>query len=373
MSSRARRVRPVAVVTDSTAGLPPELVAAHRLTVVPLSVTIAGVTGREGLDVAPADVAKALVARPVSVTTSRPSPGEFAAVYDRLLAEGAAAIVSVHLSSKLSGTCEAARVAAAGHPVRVAVVDSQSSGLGLGFCALAAAGAGALAAAVAAARAAVARTSTFFYVDTLEYLRRGGRIGAASALLGTALSVKPILRMVDGEIVVRDKVRTASRALTRLADLAVEAAGGAARATCPAGAAAGALGAGLVRPGAARGPATGRGRGARRPGRRVPRLAVPAARRAGTGRVQRVRGAGRHRPDRRGRTGPGRPSRPVPAAQRRPGGRRAGRGGWPAARRGPVLRQPGPQAQRRRADPGRGQRTAGAARRTGDEGQPEHG
>jgi len=227
MSSRARRVRPVAVVTDSTAGLPPELVAAHRLTVVPLSVTIAGVTGREGLDVAPADVAKALVARPVSVTTSRPSPGEFAEVYDRLLGEGAAAIVSVHLSSKLSGTCEAARVAAAGHPDRVVVVDSQSSGLGLGFCALAAAGAGDLAAAVAAARAAVARTSTFFYVDTLEYLRRGGRIGAASALLGTALSVKPILRMVDGEIVVRDKVRTASRALTRLADLAVEAAGGA--------------------------------------------------------------------------------------------------------------------------------------------------
>src|SRR2546423_3582337 len=203
MSSRARRVRPVAVVTDSTAGLPPELVAAHRLTVVPLSVTIAGVTGHEGLDVAPADVAKALVARPVSVTTSRPSPGEFAAVYDRLLAEGAAAIVSVHLSSKLSGTCEAARVAAAEHPDRVAVVDSQSSGLGLGFCALAAAGAGDLAAAVAAARAAVARTSTFFYVDTLEYLRRGGRIGAAAAPLGTPPSVKPVLRMGDGESGVR--------------------------------------------------------------------------------------------------------------------------------------------------------------------------
>jgi DegV family protein with EDD domain len=72
---------------------------------------------------------------------------------------------------------------------------------------------------------AAARTRTFFYVDTLEHLRRGGRIGAASALLGTALSVKPILHMVDGEIVVREKVRTASRALARLVDLAVEAAG----------------------------------------------------------------------------------------------------------------------------------------------------
>jgi DegV family protein with EDD domain len=73
--------------------------------------------------------------------------------------------------------------------------------------------------------AAVARTTTLFYVDTLEFLRRGGRIGAASALLGTALSVKPILHMAGGEIVVRDKVRTASRALARLVDLAVDAAG----------------------------------------------------------------------------------------------------------------------------------------------------
>jgi DegV family protein with EDD domain len=225
MSSRARRVWPVAVVTDSTAGLPAEIVAEYALTVVPLSVTIDGVTGREGIDVTPADVAKALVARPVSVTTSRPSPGDFAFEYERLLRAGAAGVVSVHLSARLSGTCEAARAAAAEHRGRVAVVDSQSSGLGLGFCALAAAGAADLEAAVAAAQAAVARTTTLFYVDSLEYLRRGGRIGAASALLGTALSVKPILRMVDGEIVVRDKVRTASRALSRLEDLAVDAAG----------------------------------------------------------------------------------------------------------------------------------------------------
>jgi DegV family protein with EDD domain len=215
----------VAVVTDSTAGLPADLVSAHRLTVVPLTVTIDGVAGREGTDVSPADVAKALAAKRVSVTTSRPSPGEFAAVYDRLLAAGASGIVSVHLSGKLSGTCDAARLAATEYPDRVAVVDSRSTGLGLGFCALAAAGAADLPTAVAAAEAAAGRISTLFYVDTLEYLRRGGRIGAASALLGTALSVKPILHMVDGEIVVRDKVRTASRALTRLEDLAVEAAG----------------------------------------------------------------------------------------------------------------------------------------------------
>jgi DegV family protein with EDD domain len=217
--------RRVAVVTDSTAGLPDDLIAAHGMTVVPLTVTIDGASGLEGVDVAPGDVAKALTARRSSVSTSRPSPGEFTAAYDRLLDEGAAGIVSVHLSAKLSGTYESALLAAAGYPDRVAVVDSQSTGMGLGFAALAASGLPDLDSAVAAARAAVARTTTLFYVDTLEYLRRGGRIGAASALLGTALSVKPILRMVDGEIVVRDKVRTASRALARLVDLAVEAAG----------------------------------------------------------------------------------------------------------------------------------------------------
>ncbi len=223
-STRARR-RTIAVVTDSTAGLPDDLVADHDLTVVPLTVTIDGTAGQEGVQVSPADVAKALVARRVSVTTSRPSPAEFAAVYGRLLDEGADGVVSVHLSAKLSGTCEAAALAASGYPDRVAVVDSRSTGLGLGFCALAACDAEDLAAARDAALATAGRTTTLFYVDTLEYLRRGGRIGAASALLGTALSVKPILWMVDGEIVVRDKVRTASRALARLVDLAVEAAG----------------------------------------------------------------------------------------------------------------------------------------------------
>jgi DegV family protein with EDD domain len=101
--------------------------------------------------------------------------------------------------------------------------------MGLGFCALAAASAAAggadLAGVCRAAHAAVARTSVFFYVDTLEFLRRGGRISAASALLGTALSVKPILHVADGAIVALDKVRTASRALGRLVELAAEAAG----------------------------------------------------------------------------------------------------------------------------------------------------
>jgi DegV family protein with EDD domain len=217
----------VAVVTDSTAYLPAEVAAG--LTVVPLTVVISGTEGHEGVDVTPSDVARALTARRTTVTTSRPAPGEFTEVYGRLLDGGASGIVSVHLSAELSGTCDAAGLAAEEFDGRVAVVDSRSTGMGLGFPALAAAASAAagadLAQACAAARAAAERTTTLFYVDTLEFLRRGGRIGAASALVGTALAVKPILWVSGGAIVVRDKVRTASRALARLVDLAVEAAG----------------------------------------------------------------------------------------------------------------------------------------------------
>jgi DegV family protein with EDD domain len=219
---------PVAVVTDSTAYLPPELTS--DITVVPLTVVIAGVEGVEGEQIGPAQVAAALAERRVAVSTSRPAPERFAQTYRDLLAAGASGVVSVHLSAKLSGTYESAALAAAEvDPDRIAVVDSRSTGMALGFCALAAAataeGGADVVGTAAAAQAAAAATATYFYVDTLEFLRRGGRISAASALLGTALSVKPILHVADGAIAARDKVRTASRALNRLIDLAVEAAG----------------------------------------------------------------------------------------------------------------------------------------------------
>jgi DegV family protein with EDD domain len=219
----------IAVVTDSTAYLPDTLIVEAGLTVVPLTVVISGVAGLEGVDVTPADVAKALEARRVQVTTSRPAPGAFESAYQRLFDDGATGIVSLHLSAQLSGTYEAAVLASREFRGRVEVVDACSTGMGLGFPALAAAASAAAgearSAVRAAAGAAIEKTTTLFYVDTLEYLRRGGRIGAASALLGTALSVKPILRVTPGGIVVCDKVRTASRALARLVDLAVDAAG----------------------------------------------------------------------------------------------------------------------------------------------------
>lgn len=215
------------MVTDSTAYLPPELTGG--ITIVPLTVALGGFEGDEGEQVTPTEVAVALAERRVRVTTSRPPPERFVRCYRAALDHGAPGVVSVHLSARLSGTYDAAVLAAAEvDPERIAVVDAGSTGMALGFCALAAvatATGGDLAAVRDVAAAAAGRTETFFYVDTLEFLRRGGRISAASALVGTALAVKPILHVQDGAIVVRDRVRTTSRAIDRLVDLAVTAAG----------------------------------------------------------------------------------------------------------------------------------------------------
>ncbi len=222
---------PVAVVTDSTAYLPPEVVGRYGIEVVPCYVVLAGRSGREGEEITPADVARALGTRGQRVSTSRPTPGDFVAAYRRRLAAGAERIVSVHLSAELSGTWDAARLAAAqvGEHV-VTVVDTRSTGMGCGFPVLAAAraaaeGAGAAEVAAEANRTA-GRTRTFFVVDTLEHLRRGGRIGPAASLLGTALSIKPLLHVVDGRVLPLERIRTTGRAITRLVQRAAEAAGG---------------------------------------------------------------------------------------------------------------------------------------------------
>jgi DegV family protein with EDD domain len=220
---------PVAVVTDSTAYLPEGLTERHRIRVVPLHVSVDGVARLDGVDLSATELVAALD-RHAAVRTSGPTPGEFASTYTAALDGGAEAVVSVHLSRGLSGTWEAARLAAEQiGSDRIRVVDSLSAGMGLGFAALAAAAeaqAGGNCDVVYAAAACVAaRTHTFFSVDTLEHLRRGGRISSASALLGTALAVKPLLHVADGRIVPLEKVRTASRARARLVELAVQAAG----------------------------------------------------------------------------------------------------------------------------------------------------
>jgi DegV family protein with EDD domain len=220
----------VAVITDSTAYLPSDLLEGYGIHVVPLYVVLPGRSGREGLDIGPDDVARALAVRGQRVSTSRPTPGDFVAAYRQALAEGADQLVSVHLSSELSGTWDAARLAASqvGEHI-VTVVDSRSAAMGSGFAVLAAArtaATGADARAVAAAaRETAAATRTLFVVDTLEHLRQGGRIGSAAAVLGSALAVKPVLHVHDGQVVPLEKVRTTTRALHRLVQRVVEAAG----------------------------------------------------------------------------------------------------------------------------------------------------
>ncbi|SDY07942.1 EDD domain protein, DegV family [Modestobacter sp. DSM 44400] len=220
----------VAVVTDSTAYLPAALIGRYDVEVVPLYVVLAGRSGREGADVTPDEVARALGVRGGQVSTSRPTPGDFVAAYRRRLAAGADRIVSVHLSGELSSTVDAARLAAAqvGEHL-VTVLDSRSAAMGTGFAVLAAARAAAsgedAALVAAAARNTAAGARVFFVVDTLDHLRRGGRIGSAAALLGSALAVKPVLHVVDGRVVALEKVRTSSRALNRIVQHAVDVAG----------------------------------------------------------------------------------------------------------------------------------------------------
>ncbi|MET9619192.1 DegV family protein [Streptomyces sp. NPDC006464] len=217
--------RHVAIVTDSTAYLPPQTMERHAITAVPLTVVVDDQALEEGTEISARSLAQALQKRR-PVTTSRPSPEVFAATYRAAAEAGAKGVVSLHLSAEFSGTYDAAVLAAKGAPVPVRVVDTRMVGMALGFCALAAAevvdAGGSLDEAVAAAEKRAAGTSAFFYVDTLDYLRRGGRIGAAQALLGSALAVKPLLELDGGRIELREKVRTASKAIARLEEIAVE-------------------------------------------------------------------------------------------------------------------------------------------------------
>ena len=216
----------IEIVTDSTASLDPADADREGIAVVPLKVIIGADEFVEGRDVTSAMLAEALASF-VPVSTSRPTPEEFAAVYRQLAEAGAEHVVSVHLSSRMSGTIDSARLAARQVDVPVTVVDTGQVGLGVGFAAGSAVrvrdAGGSVDEVVEVAERAGATTTVSLYVDTLEYLRRGGRVGAAAALIGSALAVKPILTIQDGLVVPLERVRTASRALARLEQLALEA------------------------------------------------------------------------------------------------------------------------------------------------------
>ena len=220
---------PLAVVTDSTSYLPPELIERHGITVVPLYVVFGGDQPVPEIDItdygAFFEELRSVEQLP---TTSQPSVGDFTAAFEPLL-EAGSEIVSVHISGGLSGTPEAARQAKdaltrdGGGGERIEVVDSTTAAGGLGFMVLAAAKAArdGASAKEAAEHVAEARKQLklWFAIDTLEFLRRGGRIGAASAWIGSTLKVKPILT-VENEMTPVERVRTSVRMFERLVDYA---------------------------------------------------------------------------------------------------------------------------------------------------------
>ncbi len=213
----------MAVVTDSTASLPKSWAAAASVDVLPLHVLVGRESLAEGVEITGAQVTELLRAGKQSVTTSGPSPGEFVEFYREVAQRRSVDhIVSVHLSGRISRTIESAQLAAAAvrSDVEVTVIDSRTLGLAMGYavCSGAAlADHGASAEDIAAhIRQGAAECSAYFYVDTLEFLRRGGRIGAASALLGGALAIKPLLTVADGEVKPWERVRTRAKAMARL-------------------------------------------------------------------------------------------------------------------------------------------------------------
>jgi DegV family protein with EDD domain len=216
----------VAVVTDSTADLPPELTRSRAITVVPLTLNFEGKSLLDGVDIRPDDFYRRLPSVTDHPTTSQPSPGRFADAYSTLLRDHDA-VVSIHISQKLSGTYESARQAAdMTDPRRVRVVDSELVSMSLGLLTLAASAMAATGLDAAAIEAKVLgmrpQVQTYFSVATLEFLRRGGRIGRASALLGSVLQVKPVLCIRDGLVTPLERVRTFERALNRVVELTRE-------------------------------------------------------------------------------------------------------------------------------------------------------
>ena len=213
--------RPVKVVTDSTADLPPEVVQELDITVVPLQVIFGEQSFRDGVDLTSEEFFRRLQQSPELPRTSQPSVGEFLLLYERLAAQ-TDRILSIHLSSRFSGTVQTARRAAQEliGRCRIEVIDSGTVSMAMGLAVIAAARAArdgaALDACADAARSVLRRQRVAIALDTLEYLRRGGRIGRAQAFLGSLLHLKPILTIRNGEAHPLTRVRTRRKALDEI-------------------------------------------------------------------------------------------------------------------------------------------------------------
>lgn len=216
----------ICIVTDSTADLTPSQAEALGVTVRPLSVVFGDKVYLDGIDIRPDTFYSMLADSPTLPTTSQPSPGEFVELYEGLFAKGCETIVSIHISSGLSGTAQAAKQAAEHLGKDIRVIDSRSISVGIGVQVIAAAEA------VKAGKSVeevlqVVETSrlnheVLFTLNTLEYLAKGGRIGKAKSLLGSILNIKPIIRVDDGIYVDAGKARSQKQALEQIVHLLVD-------------------------------------------------------------------------------------------------------------------------------------------------------
>ncbi|NJN97213.1 MAG: DegV family protein [Anaerolineales bacterium] len=212
----------ISVVTDSTSYIPSDLLRQHQITVVPLKVLFGAETYDEISGLSNADFYRRLATTSDFPTTSQPASGEFRQAFQQILQrDPTAQILVLTISSRLSGTYSAAVTAAEGLPeAAITVFDSLSAAMGLGLMALTAtemAAAGHSLPSILSRLEQMRRdTHIVLVVDTLEYLKRGGRIGTAAAFLGTLLNTKPILAVVEGKLQPLDRVRTKKRALERL-------------------------------------------------------------------------------------------------------------------------------------------------------------
>lgn len=216
----------VRIVTDSTCDLPSEVIAEHRITVAPLYVNFGDRSFLDGVDLSRSEFYARLPSSTPPPTTSAPGAEAFTGIYQRLIAEGASGILSIHVASMLSNVVSIAQVAASTiSAAAVRVLDGGQITLGTGFLVLHAARLAASGASLDAIAASVdvlaGRTHSFAALDTLEYLRRGGRVNLVMFSVGTVLKLKPILKMHAGKIVTT-RARTSKGAIDRLVDLALQ-------------------------------------------------------------------------------------------------------------------------------------------------------
>lgn len=213
----------VAIVTDSTAYIPQDLVDKYDIRVAPQVLIWGEQTLLDGVDIQPQEFYTRLQNDPVHPSTSQVTPGKFKEIFEELL-EDDREILAILLSEKLSGTIDSAEQAIEFFPdAPIEIVDSETTAMAMGFIVLAVARAveegATLAECKALAKKAVPHTGVVFAVDTLEFLHRGGRIGGGSRFLGTALNIKPILEVKDGRVEAVERIRTRKKSLKRVVEL----------------------------------------------------------------------------------------------------------------------------------------------------------